>query len=221
MRRTSLVTAIAWTIGALIALPPSVQAQARPIRLVVLGDSLSSGFLIPRSQALPATLEAALRQRGYDVTIGNAAISGNTSQDGLARVDRDVQPGTDGVMLELGANDMLRRQPAANLQANLDQIVLRLRARGIPVLLTGTRLAPDSGADLRGYEAAYRAVARRHGLSFYPDIYAGVASNRSYTIFDNTHPSPAGVQVMTTGLLPTATTFVARIGAKPQVVQGR
>ena len=212
MRRAGFILGALLTALAVAVI--DAKAQSAPLRLVVLGDSLSSGLLIPTSQAFPAALEAALRQRGLDVTVANAAISGNTTSDGLARVDRDVPDGTSGVILELGANDMLRRQPAESMRANLDQIVLRLRARGIPVMLAGLRLSPTSGADLVGYDAAYRSVARRHGLVYYPDFYVGLVSDPRYTIFDRTHPSPLGVQVIVSGILPSVTRFVATLGER-------
>ena len=188
-------------------------AQTPPTRLVVLGDSLSSGLLIPPWRAFPTALQDALRAQGFDVSVANAAISGNTTSQGLARVDRDVPDGTSGVILELGANDMLRRYPAREMRANLEQIVRRLHARGIPVMLAGLRLSPKSGADLVGYEAAYRSVARRYGLVYYPDFYVGLTADPRYTIFDRTHPSSLGVQVIVAGILPSVVRFVRTIEA--------
>lgn len=212
MQRPSFIATTLLALAALITLPSLAEAQSRPVRLVVLGDSLSSGFLIPRSQAFPAALEGALRQRGYDVAVGDAAVSGNTSLQALARVDRDVPDGTDGVIIQLGANDVLRRQPPANLQANLEQIVLRLRARGIKVMLAGFSYVP-ADADSATYNAAFRAVAGRYGLPLYPNFYDGLSSN--YRIFDNRHPSPAGVQVIVARTFPTVTRFVAGLGGRP------
>lgn len=200
VRLTSLVALF------ILAVSPGVQAQAsRSIQLVVLGDSLSAGFLIPASTAFPAVLETALRRRGLPVTITNAGVSGDTAADGLARLDRDVPDGTDGVIVELGANDKLKRRDPAAAEAALSEIVRRLAARRIPVLVAGIRFTDPAGAP---YNGIFTAVARRHKATFYPDIYAGLTTDPRLTIFDRTHPSGEGVAVMVAGILPTAERFV-------------
>ncbi|WP_375459035.1 GDSL-type esterase/lipase family protein [uncultured Enterovirga sp.] len=192
-------------VAVVLAAPASEAQQGRQIHLVVLGDSLSAGFLISSSTAFPAVLERALRQRGLPVVVTNAAVSGDTAADGLARLDRDVPEGTDGVVLELGANDKLKRQDPGAAQAALAEIVRRLTARRIPVLVAGIRFTDAAGAP---YNGIFRAVARRYRSTYYADIYAGLASDARFTIFDRTHPSPEGVAVMVAGILPTAERFV-------------
>ena len=198
----SLALLIAFMLS---ALTPAVAEQGRLIRLVVLGDSLSAGYLIPASSAFPAVLETALRQRGLPVMVTNAGVSGDTVAGGLARLDRDVPVGTDGVILELGANDKLRRHDPAATQATLAEIVRRLSARRISVLVAGIRFTDEAGAP---YNPIFASVAKRYRASYYPDVYAGLASDPAYRIFDRTHPSPAGVAVMVSGILPTADRFV-------------
>lgn len=194
------------SFAVLLLVAPATHAQTgRQIRLVVLGDSLSAGFLIPASTAFPAVLENALRQQGLPVVVSNAGVSGDTTADGLARLDRDVPEGTDGVVLELGANDKLKRRDPREAQAALDEIVRRLKARRISVLIAGIQFSDAAGAP---YNGIFSAVATRYRAAYYPDIYAKLASSPQLTIFDNTHPSPEGVVVMVTGILPTAERFV-------------
>lgn len=221
--------ALAALLGCAPALAPTA-SEARPIRLVVLGDSLSSGLYIGEGQAVPAVLEASLRAQGLDVEVVNAAIAGNTAADGYARVDRDVPAGTDAAIVALGANDRLGRHDAQLTGGYLDGIVQRLQGRGVRVLLAGFRLPADGGADPYGYERMYRGIAQRHRLAYYPDIYAGLKSDPRLTLFDNTHPSPEGVRRIVAGLLPSVTRFLsgARAGrgradaaGGPPVSEGR
>lgn len=197
---------LSWVALVVVLFASDAVAQpSRPIRLVVLGDSLSAGFLIPSSAAFPAVLEGALRRRGLPVAITNAGVSGDTAADGLARLARDVPDGTDGVVLELGANDKLRRQGPEAAKAALAEIVRRLRARHIAVLVVGIRFTDAAGAP---YNGIFSAVASRYGVPYYPDIYAMLDSDPRFTIFDNTHPSAEGVSIMVAGILPSAERFV-------------
>ena len=185
--------------------PVDAQTPTRPIRLVVLGDSLTSGFFIPTASAFPAVLERALRERGLPVVVADAAVAGDTAEDGLARLARDVPEGTDGVVLELGANDKLKARDPKVALAALDSILRQLDARHIPVLMAGIRFTDPAGAP---YNPLYATLAKRHHVTYYPDIYEGLASESRFTILDGIHPSPDGVMVMVGGILPTAERFV-------------
>lgn len=193
----------------------------RPLKLVVLGDSLSSGFLLPSNQAFPAVLEASLRAHGRDVSVVNAGVTNDTSWGGLYRLDRDVPADTDGVVLELGANDMVRMARPDVTRNALEGIVSRLTARGIPVLLVGFRMPIAWGHDAAGFEAVYRDVARRYRLSYHPDIYAGLWSHPGYRLVDGVHPSGQGVQLMVTGILPTVNRFVGSLHGQRKVALAR
>ncbi|TDR94788.1 GDSL-type esterase/lipase family protein [Enterovirga rhinocerotis] len=192
---------------------PTEARSSRPLKLVVLGDSLSSGFLIPRAQAFPAVLEASLKRSGIDVTVVDAAVTNDPSWGGLARLDRDVPADTDGVILELGANDMIRMTSPLATRNALEQIIARLRARGIPVLLAGFRMPIPWMHDAAGFEQVYRSLARRYRLIAYPDFYAGLWAEPRYRLIDGVHPSPEGVQRIVAGILPTVRRFV---GALPR-----
>jgi acyl-CoA thioesterase I len=191
-------------------------AAMRPLKLVALGDSLTAGYGLPGEAAFPAVLERALRAKGYAVSIANAGVSGDTTSGGLARLDWSVPDGTDGVILELGANDMLRGiDPNIPRQA-LDEILARLRERGIPVLLTGMYASRNLGPDyVARFEAIFPDLAKKHGVPLYPFFLDGVAGVRELALPDGLHPTAKGVQVIVERILPTVERFVAQLAARP------
>jgi acyl-CoA thioesterase-1 len=191
-------------------------AAMRPLKLVALGDSLTAGYGLPGEAAFPAVLERALRAKGYAVSIANAGVSGDTTSGGLARLDWSVPDGTDGVILELGANDMLRGiDPNIPRQA-LDEILARLRERGIPVLLTGMYASRNLGADyVARFEAIFPDLAKKYGVPLYPFFLDGVAGVRELALPDGLHPTAKGVQVIVERILPTVERFVAQLAARP------
>ena len=191
-------------------------AALRPLKLVALGDSLTAGYGLPGEAAFPAVLERALRAKGYAVSIANAGVSGDTTSGGLARLDWSVPDGTDGVILELGANDMLRGiDPNIPRQA-LDEILARLRERGIPVLLTGMYASRNLGAEyVARFEAIFPDLATKYGVPLYPFFLDGVAGVRELALPDGLHPTAKGVQVVVERILPTVERFVAQLAARP------
>jgi acyl-CoA thioesterase-1 len=191
-------------------------AAMRPLKLVALGDSLTAGYGLPGEAAFPAVLERALRAKGYAVSITNAGVSGDTTSGGLARLDWSVPDGTDGVILELGANDMLRGiDPNIPRQA-LDEILARLRERGIPVLLTGMYASRNLGAEyVARFEAIFPDLAKKYGVPLYPFFLDGVAGVRELALPDGLHPTAKGVQVIVERILPTVEGFVAQLAARP------
>jgi acyl-CoA thioesterase-1 len=198
---------------ALFAAPGA--AAEGPVRVVALGDSLMAGYELARRDAFPAKLEAALQAKGHAIQIENAGVSGDTSSGGLARLDWAVPPGTEGVILGLGANDMLRGLDPVIARNALDAIITRLKERGIEVMLCGMRAAPNLGEDyVRGFDAIFPDLAQRHGLILYPFFLDGVTTHAKFTLPDGLHPSAAGVDAIVTGILPLAEEFFARIQAK-------
>ena len=191
-------------------------AALRPLKLVALGDSLTAGYGLPGEAAFPAVLERALRAKGYAVSITNAGVSGDTTSGGLARLDWSVPDGTDGIILELGANDMLRGiDPNIPRQA-LDEILARLRERGIPVLLTGMYASRNLGAEyVARFEAIFPDLAKKYGVPLYPFFLDGVAGVRELALPDGLHPTAKGVQVIVERILPTVERFVAQLAARP------
>jgi acyl-CoA thioesterase-1 len=187
-------------------------AQGRPIRLVALGDSLTAGYGLPQDAAFPVVLEKALRARGHNVEIANAGVSGDTSTGGLDRLDWSVPDGTDGVIVELGANDMLRGVDPAVTRKAVEGIVERLKERGIPAMLAGMYASRNLGPEYgRRFDAIYKDVADRHGLVLYPFFLEGIAGERALNLPDGLHPTAKGVEAIVQRILPTVESFLARL----------
>jgi acyl-CoA thioesterase-1 len=187
-------------------------AAERPVRIVALGDSLTSGYRMAAAEAFPVKLERALRARGHAVEVVNAGVSGDTAAGGLARLDWAVPAGTEAVIVELGANDALRGVDPEVTRRALDEILRRLRARRILVLLAGMRAPPNMGPDyVRRFDAIYPELARRHGVPLYPFFLDGVATIAALNQPDGVHPTPAGIDVIVRGLLPQAEDLVRRV----------
>ena len=194
------------TAGALVimlSLAAPACAQQRPARIVALGDSLSAGYLLPEKNAFPTVLERALRQNGHKVEVSNAGVSGDTASGGLERLDWAVGDGADLVILELGANDMLRGVDPAITRKALATILTRLKGQKIPVLLAGMVAAPGMGRDYETkFNAIYPDLAREFGVSLYPFFMEGVAGNPALQLQDGMHPNGQGVEIIVRGILP-------------------
>ena len=211
-RTTTLMLLFAAAAGGLLASVGALRA-GRPLKLVALGDSLTAGYRLPANAAFPAVLERTLRAKGRDVTVENAGVSGDTASGGLERLHWSVPDGTDGVILELGANDMLRGVDPAVTARVLDRIVSRLKERGIPVMLAGMRASANLGPDyVARFDAIYPELARRHGLVLYPFFLDGVVSDPAYNLDDRLHPNARGIEQIVRSILPTVETFLARLG---------
>ena len=196
---------------ALLAHGPTAAAGDRSVRIVVLGDSLTAGLGLPADEAFPAKLERALKAKGLAIEVINAGVSGDTASGGLARLDWSVPEGTDAVILELGANDMLRGiDPKLTRQA-LEEIVRRLSARGVPVLLAGMRAAANLGNEYgRAFEALYSDLAGRYDLLLYPFFLDGVVGEAGLNQSDGLHPTAAGVDAIVARILPKVEELVRR-----------
>lgn len=179
------------------------RAQERK-RLLVLGDSLTAGYGLPKNQAFPARLQAALQGQGVDVDVIDAGVSGDTSAGGLARLDWALgNPPPGYAIVELGANDGLRGLPPAEMERNLDAILTRLKARGVRVLLAGMRAPPNLGRDYVGeYEAVFPRLARKHDAILYPFFLEGIAADAALNQGDGLHPNAAGVEEIVRRILP-------------------
>ena len=192
------------------------RAAERTIKVVALGDSLTAGFQLRGSAAFPVQLEQALKAKGLAVEVANAGVSGDTSSGGLARLDWSVPDGTDAVILELGANDMLRGVDPKVTRDALAEIVRRLKARHIEVLLCGMLAAPNLGADYgRAFDAIYPELAAANDLLLYPFFLDGVVADPKLNIGDGLHPTGEGVAKIVSGILPKVEAMLARIRAKP------
>jgi acyl-CoA thioesterase I len=204
---------LAATFGGLLGgFLASAGAADRPIKVVALGDSLTAGFNLPASAAFPVRLERALREKGHAVEIANAGVSGDTASGGLARLDWSVAPGTEAVIVELGANDMLRGLDPKVTQRALEEIVRRLTERRIAVLLAGMRAMPNLGIEYaHGFEVIYPELAAKYDALLYPFFLDGVAGEARLNQRDGLHPTAAGIDVIVSRILPKAEELLARV----------
>jgi acyl-CoA thioesterase I len=191
-------------------------AEARTVRIVALGDSLSAGYLLPAGDAFPAVLEAALKARGLDVEVANAGVSGDTATGGRERLDWSVPDGTDLVIVELGANDALRGMDPKITEAALDAIIGRLKARRIGVLLAGMLAPRNNGPEYTAaFDAIYPRLAARHGVPLYPFFLEGVMGDPALILEDGLHPNPKGVRTLVRNILPAIEPLVHAAGKTP------
>ncbi len=190
---------------------PAMSAEG-PVRIVALGDSLTAGFGLPADAAFPVRLQKALAAKGEAVEIANAGVSGDTTSGGLARLDWSVPDGTQAVILELGANDMLRGLDLQVTRKALQDILRRLDERHIAVLLCGMLAAPNLGADYeRAFNGIFPELAASGRLPFYPFFLAGVLNDPRLVQRDGLHPTAAGVDTIVAGILPKVEELLARV----------
>lgn len=209
-RRGYLLKALA--VGAALAAPLPAQA-AETCRIAVLGDSLTAGWGLPLEQAFPARLEAALRDAGYDCTVIDAGVSGDTSSGGRARLGWVLADRPSHLIVELGGNDALRALPPEQLRDNLDAIVVEARAAGVEVLLAGMLAPPNLGATYGdAFGAAYRTVAERHDVPLYPFFLDGLVGRPELMQRDGIHPNEAGIGVVLERILPVIGAWLLQSG---------
>lgn len=188
--------------GALSTAPAVAFAQGAPV-VTLLGDSITAGFGLPASAALPAQLQAELRRLGSKALIRGAGVSGDTTAGGLARVDFSVQRDTSLCLVALGGNDLLQGLDPKRTRANLEKIVARLKARKIGVVVAGLQPPPVIGrAYAQEFAAIFPALAKAQGVALYPNLLAGVAQNPALNQRDGFHPNAKGVAVIARGLAP-------------------
>ena len=196
-------------VGLLFCLVAVAPVHARSWRIIAFGDSLSAGFQLPASAAFPNVLEKSLRAHGYDVQVVNAAVSGDTVAGGLERIDWALAEGADIVILELGANDMLRGHDVERTKEGLDQLLTTIDARGARALLAGMRATPSLGADyVARFDAIYPALAAKHNVPLYPFFLEGVAGEPALNKPDGLHPSKRGVEIIVERILPMVETML-------------
>jgi len=194
------VAAILVGIATLLPAGPSL---AKTFRIVGFGDSLMAGYQLGPGQSFPDQLQAELRKDGFDVAVANAGVSGDTTSDGLARLDWSIPDGTDMVLLELGSNDMLRGIDPMVTKKNLDQMIRKLKARKIGIVLMGMLAAPNLGAAYTSvFDAIYPALAKQNGIPLYPFFLDGVAGHPDLQLADGMHPNLQGVAKMVQSALP-------------------
>jgi acyl-CoA thioesterase-1 len=187
----------------LVTLISTPAFAARPAVVTILGDSITAGYGLPASAALPAQLQLALTRSGVSAVVRGAGVSGDTTAGGLARANFSVQPDTSLCVVALGGNDLLQGLDPKATRANLDAIVRRLKTRGIGVVLAGIAAPPAIGrAYAAEFDAAFASVARAQHVAFYPDLLAGVGADTALKQRDGIHPNAAGAAVIARRLAP-------------------
>lgn len=206
-----LFNAALLALCAVAALP--CPAQAGPIRILALGDSLTAGYGLDGADGFVPQLQAALRAQGHDVTVLDGGVSGDTTAGGLDRLDWALADKPDLAIVELGANDMLRGIDPATTRANLDRILARLGQEKIPTLLAGMRAAPNLGpAYAASFDPIFPDLARAHGVALYPFFLDGVATVTALNQGDGMHPNAAGVKLIVERITPAVIDLIKSSG---------
>ena len=194
-----------------LLLPFQVSAE-RPVKIVMLGDSLTAGYGLVKGQSVPAQLEKALRDESVDVKIINAGVSGDTSAGGLARISWALMGQPDGLIIELGANDGLRGLDPKQTFRNLSAIIEHALSAHIKVLLTGMLAPPNLGEEYgKDFNSVYPLLARHHSIELYPFYLKGIVSDPALNLEDGLHPNEKGVTVIVKNLMPKVKILIAKI----------
>ena len=200
--------------AALMTLFVTFPALAADKLVVAFGDSLMAGYQLKPGEGFAPRLEAALRRSGIPARVHNAGVSGDTTAQGTARLGwvlGGLKARPDLVIVELGANDMLRGLPNAQTRANLDAILAELKRRRIPAMVAGMQAAPNLGqAYAREFNAIHPALARKYQVPLYPFFLQGVATNKALLLKDGMHPNPRGVDVIVANILPSVRKALGR-----------
>lgn len=202
-------------MGLMTAANAQTAGPAKPIKMVVLGDSLSAGYGLPAEAAFPVRLQKALEAKGIKVDMINAGVSGDTTSGGRERLDWSVPDGTDAVIVELGANDALRGVDPAVTRAALSDIITKLKARKIAVLLCGMLAPPNYGSDYAAkFNAIYPDLSKSLSVPLYPFFLDGVAGDAKLNQADGMHPKAAGVDIVVKNILPSVEAFLGTLSAQ-------
>jgi acyl-CoA thioesterase-1 len=211
-RRAVLAAPLAFAPAAACAAPATGRRGSAPV-VTLLGDSITAGYGLPAADSLPVQLERELRAVGVNATVRGAAVTGSTTAGGLRRVDT-VRADTDVCVVALGGNDLLNFLPPVETRSNLEQIVRRLKGRGMRVVLAGLQAPVELGAYARSFNAIFPAVAREQGVTLHNSFLQGVLLDSRYNQPDLVHPNAAGVRIIARRLAPVvAQALRARVAA--------
>jgi acyl-CoA thioesterase-1 len=197
-----------------ILLAAAAPAEAKEVRILALGDSLTAGYGLPPGQGFVPQLQAVLRRNGVPAVVVNGGVSGDAVAAGRARLQWTLD-GLGGkpdlVIVALGANDMLRGLPPGRTRADLEAILVELKRRNIRTLVAGMVAAPNLGPAYGGaYNRIFPELARKYGASLYPFFLAGVAGDARLSLPDRLHPNPQGVRRMASGIAPSVLRALGR-----------
>lgn len=181
--------------------PAEATAPSEGPLIVALGDSLTAGLGLAADEAYPALLERQLRAEGFEFTVVNAGVSGDTSAAGLRRAEWALEGDVRVVIVAFGGNDGLRGLPADQMKQNLANVVSLARERGIAVLLAGMEAPPNFGSTYtRQFREVYEELARDFDVAFMPFLLAGVAADPTLNQADGIHPNPEGARIVAAGV---------------------
>ena len=208
--------AVVCAVCVIFAIAPAYSAQNPQEKIIViLGDSLVAGYGLAPGEAFPEQLGKQLKQRGFNITVINAGVSGDTTASGLARFDWSVPQETSAIILELGANDALRGLSPEHTLKNLETIITKAQNKGIQVLLAGMQAPPNMGQDyVDRFNAIYPGLAKKYDLGFYPFFLDGVAAIAELNQADAIHPTAKGVEKIVNQFMPSAILLIERLHAK-------
>lgn len=200
---------------ALIAAGPAAAAQKT---VIALGDSLTEGYGLIDGDGFVPQLRAWLKAQGHDVHVINAGVSGDTTAGGLSRIDWTLSDKADAVIVELGANDMLRGLPVSEVKKNLDGILSAIQAKGLPILLIGVKAPANYGPDYQqNFDAVFPALAQKYHAILVPDFFAALkavgetpAAMQEYMQGDGLHPTAAGVKKIVAAIGPKVEELLAK-----------
>lgn len=164
--------------------------------VLIFGDSLTAGYRLQAEEALPAVVEARLREKGEQVTVVNGGVSGDTTAGGKARLDWMLERHSpDIVMVALGGNDMLRGLPPQTVKENLDAMLRTLKERKVKTILMQVKVPPNQDPGYtQSFNAIYPELAREHGVVLYPFFMEPLFGQTDYMLDDGVHPNARGVE---------------------------
>jgi acyl-CoA thioesterase I len=189
-------------------------ALAKTPEVLAFGDSLTAGLGLPANEAFPARLAARLKDEGIDVKMVNAGVSGDTTTDGLARLDWALADKPEYVILALGANDALRGIDPKIARANLDKMIVKIQASGAKLLMLGMLAPANWGADYEhAFDSIYPELAKAHDVPLYPFFLEGVAMNPALNQPDGLHPNERGVAILVDHIAPLVAKLIGSTAA--------
>jgi acyl-CoA thioesterase-1 len=216
---------VATTLGVMVTMSGTALAQTanasgtKPIKLTVLGDSLTAGYGLPASAAFPVRLQRALQDKGIAVDVTNAGVSGDTTSAGLARLEWSIPKDAEAVIVELGANDALRGIDPKVSRAALEDILKKLKARNVSVLLCGMYAPPNYGSEYSSkFNAIYPELSKAYDVPLYPFFLDGIAGDAKLNQSDGIHPTAEGVDAIVKRILPTVEAFLKNRASPPKAL---
>jgi acyl-CoA thioesterase-1 len=200
----------------LLAVLVASTASAAPIRILMLGTSLTQGYGLPPGTEIPALLQAKLKTAGVDAQVINSGVSGDTSAGGLSRLDWSLADHPDAVVVELGSNDALRGILPAQTEKNISGILVKLKARHIPTLLLGMKAPRNLGLEYaRAFDSIYPKLAKQYGAMLYSFVLEGVALNPKLNQSDGLHPNAAGAKIIADRIFPDVSVLIKQVRRAP------